>query len=102
MIYLGDRRPQFLVTGAPDALGRRTARVRLPVAPLHICAEIVDKGARLFGLGLPGFRSALDKYTEDMAVDGNRIQHEIRFSPKYDLLSGWKETREEMRTRGEL
>jgi nucleoside-diphosphate-sugar epimerase len=85
-----------------EALGRRPPRMYLPVAPLRTCADIVDKGARLFGLGLPGFRGALDKYTEDMAVDGNRIQDEIGFRPKYDLLSGWKETIEEMRARGEL
>jgi UDP-glucose 4-epimerase len=85
-----------------DALGRRPPRMYLPVAPLRTGAEIVDKGARLFGLGLPGFRGALDKYTEDIAVDGNRIQEEIGFRPKHDLLSGWKETIEEMRVRGDL
>ena len=85
-----------------DALGRRPPRMYLPVAPLRTGAEIVDKGARLFGLGVHGFRGALDKYTEDMAVDGNRIQEEIGFRPKYDLLSGWKETIEEMRERGDL
>jgi nucleoside-diphosphate-sugar epimerase len=37
-----------------------------------------------------------------MAVDGHRIQDEIGFRPKYDLLFGWKETIEEMRARGEL
>jgi hypothetical protein len=37
-----------------------------------------------------------------MAVDGHRIQDEIGFRPKYDLLSGWKETIEEMRAGGEL
>lgn len=85
-----------------DALGRRSPRVRLPVAPLRTCAEIVDKGARLLGLRFPGFCGALDKYTEDLAVDGHRIQDEIGFRPKYDLLSGWKETIEEMRAIGAL
>ena len=61
-----------------------------------------DKGTALLGHGFPGLRSALDKYTEDMAVDGHRIQDEIGFRPKYDLLSGWKATIEEMRARGEL
>jgi len=85
-----------------EALGRKPPRMRLPVAPLRTSAEIIDKGARLLGLRFPSFRGALDKYTEDMAVDGHRIQYEIGFRPKYDLLSGWIETIEEMRARGEL
>jgi UDP-glucose 4-epimerase len=84
------------------ALGRRPPRIRLPVAPLRTTAEIMDKGARMLSLRPSGFRSALDKYTEDMAVDGQKIQDEIGFRPEHDLLSGWKETVEEMRARGEL
>lgn len=85
-----------------EALERRPPRMHLPVAPLRTTAEVIDKGARMLGLRPSGFRGALDKYTEDMAVDGHRIQNEIGFRPKYDLLSGWKETIEEMRERGEL
>jgi len=84
------------------ALGRKPPRMRLPISPLRTGAEIVDKGAKLLRLSFPGFRGALEKYTEDMAVDGHRIQDEIGFRPKYDLLSGWKETIEEMRARGDL
>jgi len=85
-----------------EALGRRPPRMHLPVAPFRTTAEVMDKGARMLGLRPFGFRSALDKYTEDLAVDGHKIQDEIRFRPGYDLLSGWKETIEEMRARGEL
>ena len=85
-----------------EALGRRPPRMHLSVAALRTAAHIIDKGTTLLGLGLPGLRSALDKYTEDMAVDGHRIQAEIGFKPKYDLHSGWRETIEEMRARGEL
>jgi nucleoside-diphosphate-sugar epimerase len=84
------------------ALGRRPPRIHLPLAPLHTTAEVMDKGARMFGLRSSGFRSALDKYTEDMAVDGQKLQDKIGFRPEYNLLSGWKETVEEMRSRGEL
>jgi nucleoside-diphosphate-sugar epimerase len=76
--------------------------MHLPVVPLRTAADIIDKGTALFSIGHPGLRSALDKYTEDMAVDGHRIQAEIGFRPKYDLFSGWRETIEEMRTRGDL
>jgi nucleoside-diphosphate-sugar epimerase len=84
------------------ALGRRPPRIHLPVAPSRMAADIIDKGTMLLGLGFPGLRSALDKYTEDIAVDGHRIQNEIGFRPKYDLLSGWEEAIEEMRARGDL
>jgi UDP-glucose 4-epimerase len=84
------------------ALGRRPPRMHIPLAPIGTAVEIIDKGARMLGLGFPSFRGALDKYTEDMAVDGHRIQDEIGFRPKYDLFSGWKEAIGEMRARGEL
>ena len=39
----------------------------------------------------------LDKYTEDIAVDGSLLQRELGFSPRYDLKTGWEETVKEMR-----
>jgi len=39
----------------------------------------------------------LDKYTEDIAVDGSLIQKELGFVPTYDLKTGWEETVKEMR-----
>ena len=85
-----------------EALGRKPPRAHLPMAPLRTAANIIDRGTRLLGLNFSGFTNTLDKYNEDLAVDGNRIQDEIGFKPKYDLLSGWKETIEEMRARGDL
>jgi len=85
-----------------EALGRKPPRAHLPIAPLRTAANIVDKGTRLLGLGISRFKNSLDKYAEDLAVDGQRIQDEIGFKPKYDLLSGWKEAIEEMRVRGDL
>jgi len=91
-----------IIKTACEALGRKPPRMRLPMAPLRAGANIMDKGATLLGFRPPGFKSALVKYTEDLAVDGHRIQKEIGFKPKYNLLSGWKETIEEMRIWGEL
>jgi len=34
----------------------------------------------------------IDKYTEDIAVDGRLIQKEPGFVPQYDLKAGWEET----------
>jgi len=33
----------------------------------------------------------IDKYTEDIAVDGSLIQKELGFVPQYDLKMGWEE-----------
>ena len=44
----------------------------------------------------------IDKYTEDIAVDGSLIQKERGFVPQYDLKTGWEETIKEMRRSGEL
>ena len=42
-------------------------------------------------------RAIIDKYTEDIAVDGSLIQKELGFVPQYDLKTGWEETIREMR-----
>jgi hypothetical protein len=44
----------------------------------------------------------IDKYTEDIAVDGSLIQKELGFVPQYDLSTGWREVVQEMRQSGEL
>lgn len=54
------------------------------------------------GLKPPITRAMIDKYTEDIAVDGGLIQKELGFVPQYDLKTGWKETIHEMRNRGVL
>jgi len=85
-----------------EALGRKPPRIHLPVGPLRVGAGIVDKVAKFLSFGTPGFINGLNKYLEDLAVDGKRIQEETGFTPKYDLISGWKETVAEMRAKGEL
>ncbi|MFH1627396.1 MAG: hypothetical protein ABIE47_01580 [Pseudomonadota bacterium] len=42
-------------------------------------------------------KAIIDKYTEDIAVDGSLIQKELGFIPQYDLKTGWEETIREMR-----
>jgi len=37
-------------------------------------------------------RETVDKYTEDIAVDGSLIQKELGFVPQYDLKTGWEDT----------
>ncbi len=63
---------------------------------------LVEKVAGAVGVKTPVTRSAIDKFTEDVAVDGSRFQRELGFRPAYDLERGWRETVAAMRRAGEL
>jgi len=84
------------------ALGRTPPRFRLPVGPVRLAAGVLEDAIRLLGRDCPIGRSAIDKYTEDVAVEGRRIQAELGFRPQYDLAAGWREAIQEMRRAGEL
>jgi len=59
--------------------------------------RLVEKGCYVIGLKPPVTKAIIDKYTEDIAVDGSLIQKELGFVPQYDLKTGWEETIREMR-----
>ncbi len=80
-----------------SALGRRPPRLSLPVGPMRVVAGLIEKGYRVMGMKGPITRETIDKYTEDIAVDGSLIQKELGFVPQYDLKAGWEETIREMR-----
>ncbi len=85
-----------------DALGRRPPRLSLPLGPIRFLAGFIEDGARLFGRTAPIVRATVDKYTEDVAVDGRKFCTQTGFVPKYDLTAGWRETVDEMRRSGDL
>jgi nucleoside-diphosphate-sugar epimerase len=78
-------------------LDRKTPRMSLSLGVSYQIADLIEKTARVTGLKLPAIRSMIDKYTEDIAVDGSLFQKEIGFIPQYDLKTGWAETIREMR-----
>jgi len=80
-----------------SALGRKPPRISLPAALSRGLAGVIEKAGRSIGLKLPAIRAMIDKYTEDIAVDGSLIQRELGFIPQYDLKAGWEETIKEMR-----
>jgi nucleoside-diphosphate-sugar epimerase len=84
------------------AIGRRPPRWSLPLGVARFVASAVEGGFHMFGLRSPVTPEMLDKYTEDIAVIGSRIQNELRFRPQYDLRTGWAETIGEMRRIGHL
>ncbi len=80
-----------------SAVGRKPPRLSLPVGPTRIVAGLIEKGANTIGIKSPVTRETVDKYTEDIVVDGSLIQQELGFIPQYDLRAGWEETIREMR-----
>ena len=85
-----------------NALGRRPPRLALPVGPVRCLTGVLEDCARSCGLRSPIVRAMVDKYTEDVAVDGQRFRRQIGFVPQYDLTAGWRETVAEMRQAGDL
>ena len=80
-----------------SALGRKPPRWFLPVGPTRTLIRLIEKGSHAIGLKPPITLEMIDKYTEDIAVDGSLIQKELGFVPQYDLKTGWEETIREMR-----
>jgi hypothetical protein len=63
---------------------------------------MLEDMAGLVGTQPPIGRATIDKYTEDVAVSGDRMQKELGFTPEFNLARGWAETILEMRRMGEL
>lgn len=61
-------------------LGKSGPRLRIPLSL-----------ARAGGLLVPRVAQLLDKYLEDVRIDGSRIARELQFAPEFDLESGWRE-----------
>jgi len=80
-----------------SALGRKPPRLSLPVGPSRTLGGLIEKASHAIGLKPPVTKAIIDKYTEDIAVDGSLIQKELGFIPQYDLKAGWEETIREMR-----
>jgi UDP-glucose 4-epimerase len=84
------------------ALGRKPPRLSFPVGPTRSLIGLIEKGSHSIGLKSPVTPEMIDKYTEDIAVNSQRIQNELGFVPKFGLSAGWKDTVQEMRRSGEL
>jgi UDP-glucose 4-epimerase len=81
-----------IVDAISEALGRRAPRMRLPRRPVRLAAGYIEDGLRLLGQRSPVGRALVDKFVEDIAVTGNKIQQQLGFVPNYDLARGWAET----------
>lgn len=91
-----------IITCICFALGRKPPHFSLPVGPIKIVAGLIGKTANVVGIKAPITQETINKYTEDIAVEGSLIQKETGFVPEYDLKTGWVETVREMRDEGTL
>jgi len=78
------------------ALGRTSPMFSLPLGLMQRLTENVDKSIRFFAFKSPATKSIIEKYTEDIVVDGSLIQRELGFVPEFNLKNGWEETIREM------
>jgi len=85
-----------------EARGRSTPRISLSIGPVRWAVGILEDLMHMIGYQPFIDRDIIDKYTEDIAVDSQRIQTELGFKPQFDLKTGWRETIQEMRRMGFL
>lgn len=85
-----------------NTLGRKPPFLRLPIKPVYNMARIIENASRICRLHPPISRATIEKYIEDMAVDGTKFNKQLGFLPGYDLGKGWQKTIAQMRFAGEL
>lgn len=84
-----------IIAAISTALGRQPPRWHVPVTPVRAAL----RAASIVNRKLPRM---LDKYLEEVAVDGSRIQEELGFHPAVALQDGWRRTIGAMRQEGRL
>jgi len=85
-----------IVAAMAAALRVPVPRWRVPLLPLTLAAPLADFATGAIGIKAPSVRAALATFTEDVAVDGSRIQRELGFRPATTLAQGWVETAREL------
>ena len=77
-----------------EALGRSAPRVGVP---LPVAQTVIRVSRGVLRGPLARVATMVDKYGEDIAIDGRRIQSELGFSPRIDLREGWRRTVRQLR-----
>ena len=73
------------------ASGRRVPRWSVPAGLARAGIGCAEDLLRLLGRRPTWGRASVDKFTEDMAVSGARMQNELGFKATMDLQSGWRD-----------
>jgi UDP-glucose 4-epimerase len=80
-----------------DSLGRKPPMWPLPAKPVRLLVRFYEKASRTLGIKPIVTMETINKYEEDIAVDGSLFQNEIGFMPQFDLKAGCEETIHGMR-----
>lgn len=81
-----------IVAAMCRAFGKSPPRVHLPITPVRWMVGALEDSFGLLGKRAPIGRATLAKWTEDIAVSAEKIQRHLGFRPRYDLLTGWRDT----------
>jgi UDP-glucose 4-epimerase len=84
------------------ALGRQPPRLSVPLPAARVAVSAIESLCAGVGHTPPVTRATLGKYTEEIAVRGDRIRDELGFTPRVDLRDGWRRTIAGMREQGRL
>jgi UDP-glucose 4-epimerase len=87
-----------IVAAIHRAAGRKPRRLYVPLAAARAAAAACERTYRVVGRRPPLTRALLQKYTEDIAVDGSLIQRALGFVPAVGLEAGWQDTMQALRT----
>jgi UDP-glucose 4-epimerase len=80
------------------ALGKSPPRFSVATRTTRILAGFLEDALRVAGKSSPVNRALIDKFVEDVAVSGEKIQRQLGYDPVYDLVAGWRETVKQMKT----
>jgi UDP-glucose 4-epimerase len=83
-----------ITTAICEALGRTTPSLGVPA---EFARAAVTAARPLLRGPLARVPAMVDKYVEDAAVDGSRIQRELGFRPAVGLSEGWRRTVQSVR-----
>lgn len=73
------------------ALNKKGPSFSLPVGFVRPAFGMMEDCLHLLGRNSSIGRSTVDKFVEDLAVSSEKIQKELGFRPKVDLVSGWRD-----------
>jgi hypothetical protein len=73
-----------------EALDQAPPRLRVPAVAAFAAAGVVQCGLRVLRKPPTVGPATIRKLIEDIAVSGGKIERELGFCPRVDLLSGWR------------